>query len=372
MPYIYMIQMTYLQDKINTFFKKRNEIFKNPLEKIINIMLNKCKYINGESLERHNWGNNPIKLKNIPKNINLPSFEEELLNALNLEDNEKSIVELLWGDIQLGKRVQACIIMWISVHILKRPVLYIFRNLSIDQKQLQDDIIGTENYNFNIQFIKTLFQEFNNELQEYFEETNVEYWKDYKLPELKDINSNDIISKLSNKEAINSNDIFCCLMNHTQLAKLNTKFSEYIYYNDELVALMTFGKLRNVLGNKNKNIGEFELLRFCNKINTIVIGGASKLLKHFNLKHQPNKIITFANKRYSNGNLYGVLGFVLDKTTQPNYWYVVGKKRKHRFSFRKDILVKEGYDPNKTEHQIMQERKIPRIYDCGNIKYIKI
>ena len=227
--------MTYLQDKINTFFKKRNEIFKKPLEKIINNMLNKCKYINGESLERHNWGNNPIKLKNIPKNINLPSFEEDLLNALNLEDNEKSIVELLWGDIQLGKRVQACIIMWISVHILKRPVLYIFRNLTIDQKQLQDDIIGTENYNFNIQFIKTLFQEFNNELQEYFEETNVEYWKDYKLPELKDINSNDIISKLSNKEAINSNDIFCCLMNQTQLAKLNTKFSEYIYYNDELV-----------------------------------------------------------------------------------------------------------------------------------------
>jgi hypothetical protein len=227
--------MTYLQDKINTFFKKRNEIFKKPLEKIINIMLNKCKYINGESLERHNWGNNPIKLKNIPKNINLPSFEEDLLNALNLEDNEKSIVELLWGDIQLGKRIQACIIMWISVHILKRPVLYIFRNLSIDQKQLQDDIIGTENYNFNIQFIKTIFQEFNNELQEYFQETNDEYWKDYKLPELKDINSNDIINKLSNKEAINSNDIFCCLMNQTQLAKLNTKFSEYIYYNDELV-----------------------------------------------------------------------------------------------------------------------------------------
>ena len=230
-----MQQMTYLQDKKNTFLKKRNEIFKKPLEKIINIMLNKCKYINGESLERHNWGNNPIKLKNIPKNINLPSFEEDLLNALNLEDNEKSIVELLWGDIQLGKRVQACIIMWISVHILKRPVLYIFRNLTIDQKQLQDDIIGTENYNFNIQFIKKLFQEFNNELQEYFEETNVEYWKDYKLPELKDINSNDIINKLSNKEAINSNDIFCCLMNQTQLAKLNTKFSEYIYYNDELV-----------------------------------------------------------------------------------------------------------------------------------------
>lgn len=231
--------MSYLEEKISTFYKKRNEIFKKPLEKIITNMLEKCQYINKESLERHNWGDTPIKLNHIPKNINLPSFEEDLLNALNLDDNEKSIVELLWGDIQLGKRVQACIIMWISVHILKRPVLYIFRNLTIDQKQLQDDIVGTENYNFNIQFIKTLFQEFNNELQECFEEKNVEYWKDYKLPELKDINSNDIINKLSNKEAINSNDIFCCLMNHSQLEKLNTKFSEYIYYNDELVNITT-------------------------------------------------------------------------------------------------------------------------------------
>lgn len=231
--------MTYLQDKINAFLKKRNDIFKKPLQKIINVMLDKCKYMNGESLERHNWGNNPTKLKHIPKNINLPSFEEDLLNSLNLEDNEKSIIELLWGDIQLGKRVQACIIMWISVYILNRPVLYIFRNLKIDQKQLQDDIVGTENYNFNIQFIKTLFEEFNVELQEYFEENNVEYWKDYKLPELKEINSNDIINKLSNKDAINSNDIFCCLMNHTQLAKINTKFSEYISYNDELVNITT-------------------------------------------------------------------------------------------------------------------------------------
>jgi hypothetical protein len=198
-------------------------------------MLNKCKYINGESLERHNWGNNPIKLKNVPKNISSPSFEEELLNALNLEDNEKSIVELLWGDIQLGKRVHACIIMWISVHILKRPVLYIFRNLTIDQKQLQDDITGTENYNFNIQFIKNIFTEFNKEISEYFQETDEEYHKEYRLPELKDINIAANIDKLSSKEGMGPQDIFCGLMNHSALAKINTKLSQYIYYNNELV-----------------------------------------------------------------------------------------------------------------------------------------
>jgi len=33
--------------------------------------------------------------------------------------------------------------------------------------------------------------------------------------------------------------------------------------------------------------------------------------------------------------------------------------------FRKDVLVKGGYDKDKTEHEIMLEREIYRIYDCG-------
>ena len=39
------------------------------------------------------------------------------------------------------------------------------------------------------------------------------------------------------------------------------------------------------------------------------------------------------------------------------------------FIFRKDLLIKEGYDPNKTEHEIMLERKIYRIYNSGNYKF---
>ena len=40
-----------------------------------------------------------------------------------------------------------------------------------------------------------------------------------------------------------------------------------------------------------------------------------------------------------------------------------------RFSYRKDVLVKEGYDKAKTEHQIMLDRHIYRIYDCGCMVY---
>ena len=227
-----------IESKINNFIKK-NPIQKDALEKIIKSMLETCRYINDESLERHNWGDKPKKLKNIPKKINLKEYEKVLLDVLDQNESiDKSIIELLWGDIQLGKRVHACIIMWFSIYILRRPVLYIFRNLEIDQKQLQEDIMGTEESSFNTQFIKNNFKEFNDKIKKEFNETETEYcdhYKDFVLPELKDINSSDVLNKLGNKEAIKPNDIFCCLMNYKQLEKINQKFNEYISNNEELI-----------------------------------------------------------------------------------------------------------------------------------------
>jgi hypothetical protein len=36
---------------------------------------------------------------------------------------------------------------------------------------------------------------------------------------------------------------------------------------------------------------------------------------------------------------------------------------------RKDIAGKQGYDSNKSEHEIMLERNIYRIYNSGNYKF---
>lgn len=216
---------------------KRNPIFKDALQETVNNMLNKCRYMNEESLERHNWGTAPKKLKYIPEDLDKKN-EYYLLKALEHNENDNidnSIIELLWGDVQLGKRIQACIIMWFSVHILKRPVLYIFRNLTIDQKQLQEDIIGTNEFSFNTVFIKNIFKKYNDEINDVMGENRNDYYKDFILPELKEINTVEALNKLNDKEAINSRDIFCCLMNCTQLDKINTKFSEYIFNNNELV-----------------------------------------------------------------------------------------------------------------------------------------
>ncbi len=142
-----------------------------------------------------------------------------------------------------------------------------------------------------------------------------------------------------------------------------------LYYNDELVSLMIFVNLRKNLG---QNESSWELLRLVNKLNTTVIGGASKLFNFFVKIYSPLEVITYADRDWSNGNLYDNLGFKQVSITKPNYHYVVKNMRKNRFSFRKDILVKKGYDSKKTEKQIMFDLGYYRIYNSGNIKYVKI
>ena len=135
-----------------------------------------------------------------------------------------------------------------------------------------------------------------------------------------------------------------------------------LFYNDELVSLMTFGKSRFA--------DEYELLRFCNKLNINVIGGASRLFNHFMKEHpEINNVVSYADRRWSAGNLYGKLGFECIEVTPPSYFYIIDGIRHNRIEFQKHKLVKEGFDKNKSEHEIMLERKIYRIYDCGNLKY---
>ncbi len=158
--------------------------------------------------------------------------------------------------------------------------------------------------------------------------------------------------------------------NHIQ-GFVGSKVKLGLFHENELVGLMTFGKKRIAMGSKTSLDGEYEMLRFCNKLNTQIVGGASKLFKYFIKNYQPKSIITYADRRYSMGELYKTLGFDHIGNTEPNYWYFKSHEYilHYRFKFRKDVLVREGFDASKTEHQIMDERGYMRIYDCGNMKF---
>lgn len=144
-----------------------------------------------------------------------------------------------------------------------------------------------------------------------------------------------------------------------------------LYSNNELISIITFSKLRLPLNRKlNNNTGVYELTRFCNKINHNVIGGASKLLNYFINKYNPIEIQTYSDNLISEGDLYRKLGFNYIHESEPGYWYVVNGIREHRFNWRKQKLVKMGYDKEKTENEIMLELGFWRIYNAGNKKWI--
>ena len=135
----------------------------------------------------------------------------------------------------------------------------------------------------------------------------------------------------------------------------------------KLVAVMTFARPRVSLG---RSSGADELLRFTTD-GTTYPGIASRLFRTYVQEQQPEQVITYADRRWSDGNLYRQLGFALVHETGPNYWYV-GKHRtrEHRFNYRKDRikhLVENG--DAKTERQIMLELGRDRIWDCGSFKY---
>jgi hypothetical protein len=183
--------------------------------------------------------------------------------------------------------------------------------------------------------------------------------------------SNKIYARKCKIKEINDNKLIKEFLDNNHLQGfVGSKIKIGLFYENELVSLITFGNLRKNMNSISINKNDYEMLRFCNKLNTNVIGGASKLFNYFINNYKYNSIISYADRSHSNGNLYKQLEFKLQDITPPNYYYVIDDIRHYRYNFRKDILIKEGYDSNKTEHEIMLERKIYRIYNSGNYKFI--
>ena len=158
--------------------------------------------------------------------------------------------------------------------------------------------------------------------------------------------------------------------NHIQ-GEIKSKIKIGLYEGDKLVFLVSFGKPR-----MDKSKLTYEIYRSSSILNTTVVGGFGKCLKFFIEKYQPEKIISYADIRWSGLNpdntVYMKNRFNFVGITPPNYWYVSRKNynnRLHRFNFRKSVLVKEGYDPSKTETEIMSEKGFDRIWDCGSMKF---
>ena len=173
--------------------------------------------------------------------------------------------------------------------------------------------------------------------------------------------------KLNIKEIDISTARQFCEENHLQgYTGSNIKLGAF--YGNELVSIMTFSKPSISKGQNNYDLGVWELNRFCSKLDYKIVGVASKLLSHFKNNYEWIKIFSYADRRWSNGNLYKQIGFEFDSNTKPNYWYFKNGdiKRHHRFVLRK----KPNEPKNITEWELRKSQGWNRIWDCGNKKYV--
>lgn len=150
-----------------------------------------------------------------------------------------------------------------------------------------------------------------------------------------------------------------------------------LYCNDRLVSLMTFGKVRNTIGRTaSSDENDWELIRFCNLLNTSVVGAASKLFKYFTSHYEFNKIVSYSDRAHTKGNLYEILGFQKVSISEPGYvWVNIDTDQFYtRVSCQKQNLQKLFNDDsidikNLTEKQIMESRKFAQVFDSGVIRW---
>ena len=250
-----------LHDKIEKFLNM-NSYCREPLKKIILNMLEKYNTLTGDSIERHNFGNRPSKLNDIP---DYNQMNEDTLYEILENNNEKTIIEQLGGDVQLGKKVQACIIMWISLYIYRMPVLYILKDSETERQQLGKYIDGTDELSFNYQFIKLFFEEYLDLRKEF---------KKYQLPYFQKFDYRNI-AYYHTEDAYDLRHIDCCLMNCNQLEKFDNKFNEYVCTNKQLVNITVIvdeGKVKASKSSKNDRCKADKLLRnICKKCRYVLL-----------------------------------------------------------------------------------------------------
>ena len=149
----------------------------------------------------------------------------------------------------------------------------------------------------------------------------------------------------------------------------NAKVCLGLYYNDELVEVMTFGKPRF-----NKKY-EWELLRLCAKPGYHILNGKTKLLEYFKDVYTPNNIIVYCDLSKLSGKIYEDLNFTLLKKAQPSLHWYNPKTNTHitnTFLWAKgfDRLFGTDYGKQENNNKLMLEHGFVEIYDCGQATYV--
>lgn len=148
------------------------------------------------------------------------------------------------------------------------------------------------------------------------------------------------IRQISDKEAsVLNNKVH--LQNHRK-----AHITYGLFYNNELVQLMSFSK--------NKKY-QWEIIRGCPGSNNIVIGGVSKLFKHFIRDYTPDEVFSYCDFNKFDGKSYEELGMKFIGYTAPDMKYIIKGKVVNR---------------NPSKYKDIKSSIEARIYGAGSKKYL--
>lgn len=166
----------------------------------------------------------------------------------------------------------------------------------------------------------------------------------------------------------------------TVIKRIHSKEAREFLNNNHIQGFAN-ASLHYALKNNDKNVAIMSILIQGTTANIVryatsgtVRGGFSKLLKHF-LKNSSNieTIKTFSDNCISEGKLYQENGFKKDIELPPDYSYLIDRKRVHKFNYRINRFKKDdklSYKEGLSETQLAKINNIPRIWDCGKVRWI--
>lgn len=139
-----------------------------------------------------------------------------------------------------------------------------------------------------------------------------------------------------------------------------------LYYDHELISIMTFGKPRY-----NKKY-EYELIRYCSSKN--VIGGAKKLFSYFIKHYNPQSIISYCDKSKFTGKTYYDLGFKHINESVSKHWYNIKTKQHITDGLLRqrgfDQLFNTNYGKGTSNVDLILQAGFVEVYDCGQATFV--
>ena len=121
----------------------------------------------------------------------------------------------------------------------------------------------------------------------------------------------------------------------------------------KLIAVATFSGGRTMKVGERVGTRSYELIRFATLQGYVVVGGMDKLLKAFITNHDPDDIMSYADRDWSDGRSYHKLGFTKIEDSLPQTFYI-------------DLKTLERLPIN-----WITDNKYLKIFNAGSIKFIK-